>query len=146
MFHFNVEQLMNEENVPCLLGSLALPQAAIECGVARMLICFEVAHHLTSADCSLHPRLVRLWNVRKQNFIRESGTMTTTDEFLLVKETAELLGVSANTVRAWALSGKLQEYRHPVNNYRLFKRDEVEALLGQITNPEPVNQRIQKAK
>jgi DNA (cytosine-5)-methyltransferase 1 len=72
--------------------------------------------------------------------------MTTVDEFLLVKQAAELLGVSANTVRAWALSGKLQEYRHPVNNYRLFKRDEVEALLKQITNPEPVNQPTRKAK
>jgi excisionase family DNA binding protein len=72
--------------------------------------------------------------------------MPTTDDYLLVKETAELLGVSANTVRAWALSGKLQEYRHPVNNYRLFKRYEVEVLLEQIANPEPVNQRIKKAK
>jgi excisionase family DNA binding protein len=65
--------------------------------------------------------------------------MPTTDDYLLVKETAELLGVSANTVRAWALSGKLQEYRHPVNNYRLFKRYEVETLLELITNPVPVN-------
>ncbi len=72
--------------------------------------------------------------------------MTATDDFLLVKQAAELLGVSANTVRAWALSGKLQEYRHPVNNYRLFKRDEVETLVEQITNPEPVNQRLRKAK
>ena len=72
--------------------------------------------------------------------------MTTTDEFLLVKQAAQLLGVSATTVRAWALSGKLQEYRHPVNNYRLFKRDEVEALLEQIVNPEPVNQPKRRAK
>lgn len=60
-----------------------------------------------------------------------------TDEFLLVKETAKLLGVSANTIRAWAASGKLQEYRHPVNNYRLFRKDDVEALLQQIENPVP---------
>ena len=65
--------------------------------------------------------------------------MPTTDDYLLVKQAAELLGVSANTVRAWALSGKLQEYRHPVNNYRLFKRYEVETLLELITNPVPVN-------
>ena len=60
-----------------------------------------------------------------------------TEKFLLVNETAELLGVSANTVRAWAASGKLQEYRHPVNNYRLFKKDDVEALLDRIANPAP---------
>lgn len=72
--------------------------------------------------------------------------MTTTENFLLVKQASELLGVSANTVRAWALSGKLQEYRHPVNNYRLFKQDEVQALLEQITNPEPVNPPKRRAK
>jgi excisionase family DNA binding protein len=69
-----------------------------------------------------------------------------TDEFVLVNEAAELLGVSANTVRAWATTGKLQEYRHPVNNYRLFRREDVEALLEQIANPKPVKQRIRKAK
>ena len=86
------------------------------------------------------------WHVRKPDFIRMSGTMTTTEKFLLVKQASELLGVSANTVRAWALLGKLQEYRHPVNNYRLFKRDEVQALLEQITNPEPVNPPKRRAK
>ena len=72
--------------------------------------------------------------------------MTKTDEFLLVKEAAEFLGVSANTVRAWATTGKLQEYRHPVNNYRLFKRGDIEALLEQIVNPKPVKQRFRKAR
>ena len=72
--------------------------------------------------------------------------MTATDEYLLVKQAAVLLGVSANTVRAWASLGKLQEYRHPVNNYRLFKRAEVEGLLEQIENPEPAKQQIRKAK
>ncbi|QDT38354.1 helix-turn-helix domain-containing protein [Stratiformator vulcanicus] len=64
--------------------------------------------------------------------------MPATNEFLLVKQAAELLGVSANTVRAWASTGKLQEYRHPVNNYRLFKRSEVERLSLNIENPNPV--------
>ena len=54
------------------------------------------------------------------------------DEFLLVKEVAARLRVAPNTVRAWAASGKLTEYRHPVNNYRLFKRADVEALLRKI--------------
>ena len=61
--------------------------------------------------------------------------MSNTDKFLHVKQTAELLGVAANTVRAWSAAGKLQEYRHPVNNYRLFKRDDVETLYKKITNP-----------
>lgn len=72
--------------------------------------------------------------------------MIATDEYLLVKQAAELLGVSANTVRAWASTGKLQEYRHPVNNYRLFKKSEVEELLDQIANPQPVKLPVRKAK
>ena len=74
------------------------------------------------------------------------GKAMKTDEFLLVKEAAEVLGVSANTIRTWAATGKLQEYRHPVNNYRLFKREEIDALLAQIVNPEPVKQSTRKAK
>ena len=72
--------------------------------------------------------------------------MTATDEYLLVKQAAELLGVSANTVRAWAATGRIQEYRHPVNNYRLFKKSEVDELLDQIENPKPVKLPVRKAK
>ena len=60
------------------------------------------------------------------------------DEFLLVKEVAVRLRVPPNTVRAWAAMGKLTEYRHPVNNYRLFKRADVEALLRKIEDPTPM--------
>ena len=59
-------------------------------------------------------------------------------DFLLVKEVAARLRVAPNTVRAWAAVGKLTEYRHPVNNYRLFKRADVEALLRKIENPTPM--------
>jgi len=69
-----------------------------------------------------------------------------TEEYLLVKEAAETLGVSANTIRSWGDCGKLQEYRHPGNNYRLFRREDVEALLGQIENPQPVIPTVRKAK
>ena len=72
--------------------------------------------------------------------------MKATDEYLLVTQAAELLGVSANTVRAWAATGKLQEYRHPINNYRLFKKTEVDELLTQIANPHPVKMPVRKAK
>ena len=56
-------------------------------------------------------------------------------EFLLVSEAASTLGVSANTVRAWAANGQLNEYRHPVNNYRMFKKSDVTKLLRAIRNP-----------
>jgi hypothetical protein len=72
--------------------------------------------------------------------------MSATEEYLLVNQTAERLGVSANTVPARPSTGKLQEYRHPVNNYRLFRKADVDTLLQQIENPSPVNLAIRKAK
>ena len=52
--------------------------------------------------------------------------------YLRVKEAAELLGVSPNTVGNWGEAGKIPEYRHPVNNYRLYKKAELERLLRQL--------------
>ncbi|MFV1969058.1 MAG: MerR family DNA-binding transcriptional regulator, partial [Pirellulaceae bacterium] len=54
--------------------------------------------------------------------------------FIRVKEAAELFGVSTNTLRAWGANGKIPEYRHPVNNYRLYKREEIERIMSQVEN------------
>jgi len=60
--------------------------------------------------------------------------MTSDQTFIRVKEAAELLGVSTNTLRAWGANGKIPEYRHPVNNYRLYKREEIERIMSQVEN------------
>ena len=54
---------------------------------------------------------------------------------LRVKEAAELLGVCPNTVRAWGAQGKILELRHPINNYRLYRRDDLEGLVQELMNP-----------
>ena len=61
--------------------------------------------------------------------------MLRSEGYLRVKEAAELLGVSPNTVRAWGADGKIPEYRHPVNNYRLYKRKDLEKLLEKLKRP-----------
>lgn len=48
--------------------------------------------------------------------------------YLHVKEAATLLGVSPNTVRAWGAAGKIPEYRHPANRYRMYKQADLERL------------------
>jgi len=64
------------------------------------------------------------------------------DEYLRVKEAATLLGVSPNTIRSWGGEGKIPEYRHPINRFRLYKRAELESVLKGI---ERSNRRISKA-
>jgi excisionase family DNA binding protein len=56
-------------------------------------------------------------------------------DYLTVGEAAEQLGVSRSTLRNWDKAGKLRPYRHPVNGYRLYLREELERLLGQILKP-----------
>ena len=52
------------------------------------------------------------------------------DQFLRIHQAAEYLGVCRNTLRNWCRQGKIPEYRHPVNNYRLFKVADLAQLLS----------------
>ena len=53
-------------------------------------------------------------------------------KFLTVKEVARLLGVTPLTVRNWDARGKLTAYRHPMNNYRLYKVENIEELMKEL--------------
>lgn len=59
--------------------------------------------------------------------------MRSMDEFVRVKEAAEILGVAANTIRTWGADGRIPEYRHPVNNYRFYKRSDLDDVLRRLT-------------
>ena len=52
--------------------------------------------------------------------------------YLRVKEAARVLGVSPNTVRAWGAAGKIPEYRHPANRYRMYKLADLERVNQQV--------------
>jgi excisionase family DNA binding protein len=52
-------------------------------------------------------------------------------ELLTVKDAAALLGVSPDTLRNWDRAGKLKAGRHPLNGYRLYRREDLESLLRQ---------------
>jgi excisionase family DNA binding protein len=58
--------------------------------------------------------------------------MTRLNEYLKIAEAARILGVSQNTVRAWAGTGKIPMRRNPANGYRLFLRRDLERFLAQI--------------
>jgi len=73
--------------------------------------------------------------------------VTKLSDYLRVSEAAEYLGVSPNTLRNWERAGKIVAHRHPVNSYRLFKREELDALLKQVQEPnEQKNKRTRKPK
>lgn len=63
-------------------------------------------------------------------------------EMVTVAEAAELLGVSASTLRNWDRAGKLKAKRHPMNQYRLYSKTNLlavrESIAGYSAN-EPEN-------
>ena len=58
-------------------------------------------------------------------------------KYLTVGEAADLLGVSASTLRYWDQTGKFKPgCRHPMNGYRLYCRKDVEDLLTRLRGVE----------
>ena len=64
-------------------------------------------------------------------------------EYVKIAEAARVLGISQNTLRAWAEAGKIPMHRNPANGYRLFRRDDLEDFLKQVAEP---NVRPRKAR
>jgi len=54
----------------------------------------------------------------------------TLGDYLSVSEAAEMLGVSAWTLRNWDNSGKLKARRHPINGHRLYRHEDLRAILA----------------
>jgi len=61
--------------------------------------------------------------------------MPNLQEYLTIKEAADYLGVTPNTLRNWGAAEKITEHRHPINNYRLYKPQDLERLLKSIEAP-----------
>jgi excisionase family DNA binding protein len=51
---------------------------------------------------------------------------------MTIKEAAEFLKVTAQTLRNWDKNGNLKAHRHPINNYRLYKESDLKKLLKKI--------------
>ena len=61
--------------------------------------------------------------------------MAKLNEYVLAAEAARILGVSVNTVRNWAESGRLTVRRNPANNYRMFRSEDLEKFLREAAKP-----------
>ncbi len=53
-------------------------------------------------------------------------------KYLTIKEVAKILGVTTLTLRNWDKVGKLKAYRNPINNYRVYKPEEIDLFLRKI--------------
>jgi DNA (cytosine-5)-methyltransferase 1 len=53
-------------------------------------------------------------------------------KYLSLSEAAELIGKSKETLRRWDKEGILNAVREPVSNYRIYNKDDIEALLGSV--------------
>lgn len=54
------------------------------------------------------------------------------NEYLRIKEAAQFLGVTENTLRNWEDVKKINAYRHPQNDHRLYDQDELKQLLIKV--------------
>jgi len=54
------------------------------------------------------------------------------NEYYSLNETAKIIGKSKATLRRWDKEGILEAVREPVSNYRMYKKTEVQRLLGQL--------------
>ena len=61
-------------------------------------------------------------------------------EYLSLAETAELIGKSKETLRRWDKEGILNAVREPVSNYRVYRKNDVQLLLGSLFGETPTDE------
>lgn len=54
------------------------------------------------------------------------------NKYITIKQASEILGVSKITLRNWDKSGKLRAHRHPFNNYRVYKIEDIDNIIEMI--------------
>ena len=65
-------------------------------------------------------------------FITVYKSKMTESQYITIKQASKILGVSPLTLRNWDKNGKLKAHRHPMNNYRVYKLEDLEKLLAEI--------------
>ena len=55
-------------------------------------------------------------------------------QYITIKDASKILGVTKLTLRNWDKSGKLVAHRHPFNNYRVYKLDDIDKVIEMIEN------------
>ena len=58
--------------------------------------------------------------------------MAKISDYLTIGEAAEYLGVHPDSLRRWDRAKRLQPRRHPINNFRLYLKRDLDRFLAQI--------------
>lgn len=59
--------------------------------------------------------------------------------YLTIKEAANIIGVTPLTLRNWDKKGILTAYRNPMNNYRVYRLDQIQLLTRKIETSKEKN-------
>ncbi len=70
--------------------------------------------------------------------------MTRLNEYVKIAEAAQIIGVSQNTLRLWAETGKVPVRRNPANGYRLFRKQDLAAFLARVESSPMAGKRTAK--
>ena len=54
------------------------------------------------------------------------------EKYLTVKQAADILNVSPETLRRWDNSGKFKSLRHLINNYRAYSEEQLQNFAGNM--------------
>jgi len=55
-------------------------------------------------------------------------------KYITILQASRLLGVTPLTLRNWDKRGMLTAYRNPINNYRVYRLDQIELFLRRMEN------------
>jgi hypothetical protein len=95
--------------------------------------CFDAAGATYRVIDSASPGAIA-WRPASQAFARfteVNGTiLESSSRYVTIKPARAVLGVAPDTLRNWDRADKLKPLRHPLNGYRLYRRDDLEALLA----------------
>ncbi|MCD4817918.1 MAG: MerR family transcriptional regulator [Candidatus Cloacimonetes bacterium] len=60
-------------------------------------------------------------------------------KYYTISETADILGLSSQTLRRWDKNGKFKSQRHPINNYRIYTEEQINALVSRLAIKDETN-------
>lgn len=87
---------------------------------------------LTEIDLLNIPKLGKKSLQEIKDALHALGLKLMENNLLTIKQAAHLLGCTPNSLRNWEKQKKLVPHRHPMNNYRMYKREDIEKLVKEI--------------